>query len=318
MTSVYIVDAFTDEKFGGNQAAVCLFNEEKTPEEYQKIASEFNLPVTVFPIPVDVNDFRNAQTFSIRWFTPTNEIALCGHATLAAFHVIFHHERNYHNSLSFHTKSGPATVEKVSDGKYKINFPMYPLKSLKIGNLSNPLAETFDEVRFFQLVQAPDFMYDIVKHMNVESEFQGAVYCPDLRYVVVVLDENLTKNEFVDIDHRSNEMVKFDPKADYLQAIALCLKPKDAQKQDFVDKDGKAYDYATRFFCPWIGINEDRATGSSHCVLGALWREFVAKDELYAYQYYPGRGAQFLIKPSGERVEITGTALTIVVGKANF
>ncbi|KAK0427111.1 hypothetical protein QR680_010066 [Steinernema hermaphroditum] len=312
MTSVFIVDAFTNEKFCGNQAAVCLFTEKKTDEEYQKIAAEFNLSETAFPLPLDSNDFKTAQKFNLRWFTPKTEVPLCGHATLAASHVIFKHAESEHSKLHFDTLSGPAEVEKISDGQYKINFPLYALKSFKIGNLQNPLASKFEEV------EAPGFMHDIVKHLDVESKFRGAVYSSNARTLIIVLDETLTKEELGAINHNADQQLKCDPNGEYLEAVIITMKPKDAVKQGFVDKNGKPFDYASRYFGPWVGIAEDPATGSSHCVLAALWRELNEKEEFYAFQCFPGRGAQFIIKPVGDRVEITGDAVTIVEGKANF
>ncbi|KIH60943.1 phenazine biosynthesis-like protein, partial [Ancylostoma duodenale] len=86
--STYIVDAFTSERFAGNQAAVCLIPRVLRDEEYRKIAAEFNLSETAFPIPTN-GDFKTASTFTLRWFTPTTEVPLCGHATLATSHVLF-------------------------------------------------------------------------------------------------------------------------------------------------------------------------------------------------------------------------------------
>uniref|UniRef100_A0A1I7YJ56 PhzF family phenazine biosynthesis protein n=1 Tax=Steinernema glaseri TaxID=37863 RepID=A0A1I7YJ56_9BILA len=88
-TPVYFVDAFTNAKFCGNQAAVCLFDTERSDEEYQRIAAEFNLSETAIPLPLNGASFKRAERFSLRWFTPTNEVNLCGHATLATAHVIF-------------------------------------------------------------------------------------------------------------------------------------------------------------------------------------------------------------------------------------
>ena len=76
----YIVDAFTDKVFSGNQAAVCLPDEVLSPELMQKIAVENNFSETAFAVKSD-------DGYDLRWFTPGGEIDLCGHATLATAHI---------------------------------------------------------------------------------------------------------------------------------------------------------------------------------------------------------------------------------------
>nr|WP_216092629.1 PhzF family phenazine biosynthesis isomerase [Candidatus Marithrix sp. Canyon 246] len=79
---IYQVDAFADELFSGNPAAVVIHEIELSIEIMQKIAAENNLSETAFV-------YKKDQTYKIRWFTPTVEVDLCGHATLAAAHVLF-------------------------------------------------------------------------------------------------------------------------------------------------------------------------------------------------------------------------------------
>ena len=82
---IYQVDAFTSELFGGNPAAVCPLDSWLPDELLQKIAMENNLSETAFYV-------RTNDTFEIRWFTPTVEVALCGHATLASAFILFNYE----------------------------------------------------------------------------------------------------------------------------------------------------------------------------------------------------------------------------------
>jgi len=92
----YQIDSFTDTLFSGNPAAVCILKD-KWPGEtiMQNIAAENNLSETAFVLDVD-------GRLEIRWFTPTTEVPLCGHATLAAAHVLFEHE-GYQGGLTFHS-----------------------------------------------------------------------------------------------------------------------------------------------------------------------------------------------------------------------
>lgn len=102
---LYQIDAFAKKTFLGNPAAICPLSEWLNGDVMQAIAAENNLSETAFFIETD-NDFH------IRWFTPSTEVDLCGHATLAAAHVIFN-ELNYNkNSISFDSKSGILKVRK--------------------------------------------------------------------------------------------------------------------------------------------------------------------------------------------------------------
>ena len=78
---LYHVDAFADRPFGGNPAAVCILSAWGEPRWLQAVAREMNLPMTAFLV-------ERADAFDLRWFTPTAEVDLCGHATLAAAHVL--------------------------------------------------------------------------------------------------------------------------------------------------------------------------------------------------------------------------------------
>jgi PhzF family phenazine biosynthesis protein len=117
---VYQVDAFTKEVFKGNPAAICPLDEWLETDLMQKIALENNLSETAFFVKKD--DF-----YEIRWFTPTYEIDLCGHATLASAHVIFEILRLENSVLNFHSlKSGTLSVEKKEDLMI-LDFPSRPV-----------------------------------------------------------------------------------------------------------------------------------------------------------------------------------------------
>lgn len=110
--SYFIVDAFTDQPFKGNPAAVVLMESQRDESWLQSVASEMNLSETAF---VDVSNGHTAGELPLRWFTPEAEVALCGHATLAAVNVLG-------TNCVFSTKSGllPCTI---NDGWIKMDFP---------------------------------------------------------------------------------------------------------------------------------------------------------------------------------------------------
>ena len=113
---IYQVDAFTRKIFSGNPAAVCPINEWLTDNLMQSIAMENNLSETAFIV-------KNGVDYHIRWFTPTVEVDLCGHATLAAGHVLFNHLGFPGTEVHFHSKSGTLKVSKEKDGLLRLNFP---------------------------------------------------------------------------------------------------------------------------------------------------------------------------------------------------
>jgi len=115
---LYQVDAFADRPFVGNPAAVCPL-EAPIPEALmQDIAAENNLSETAFFHP-------QGDAFSLRWFTPTKEIDLCGHATLASAFVLMTELDRTRTAVTFRTRSGLLSVQRQGD-EYVLDFPAYP------------------------------------------------------------------------------------------------------------------------------------------------------------------------------------------------
>lgn len=115
-TTIYQIDAFTDTVFSGNPAAVCPLKEWLSDEMMQSIAAENNLAETAFYI-------KKNEGYHIRWFTPTHEVDLCGHATLASAFVLFHFENHKEEVIHFETsKSGKLSVTKEKN-ILLLNFP---------------------------------------------------------------------------------------------------------------------------------------------------------------------------------------------------
>jgi PhzF family phenazine biosynthesis protein len=116
--SIFQVDAFTDTLFGGNPAAVCPLENWLSDELMQKIAAENNLSETVFFV-------AHTDRYEIRWFTPKVEVDLCGHATLAAAHVIFNFLNTSLDRIFFKSKSGDLIVSRNGD-YLTLDFPAVP------------------------------------------------------------------------------------------------------------------------------------------------------------------------------------------------
>ena len=116
------VDAFTAKPFSGNPAAVCIMPEPPTDQWMQDVAKEMNLSETAFLI-------EGQDGFGLRWFTPTVEVQLCGHATLASAHVLW--EGGYlapDAQARFHTASGLLTAYRRGDW-IEMDFPSQPQES---------------------------------------------------------------------------------------------------------------------------------------------------------------------------------------------
>jgi len=115
----YWLDIFTDSKFKGNPAAVCILEEVLDDETYQNIARELNLSETAFPIKIAPSEYN------LRWFTPVSELPLCGHATIATTYTL-HKEYNEKSPITYQTLSGTHIVE-IHDNKVTLNFPKWSM-----------------------------------------------------------------------------------------------------------------------------------------------------------------------------------------------
>jgi PhzF family phenazine biosynthesis protein len=156
----YHVDSFTDELFGGNPAGVCILPAFLTDRTMQKIAAENRHSETAFVVA------RADGDFDLRWFTPRVEDDLCGHATLAAAHVLALRAQETW-PLRFHTVSGLLTVNRVED-RFEMDFPSRPgvpcaIPAGLLSALGLETAEVMREPRDYLVVANHA---DIVKSLN--------------------------------------------------------------------------------------------------------------------------------------------------------
>jgi PhzF family phenazine biosynthesis protein len=154
---IFQVDAFTNAVFKGNPAAVCPLEHWLSDHLMQQIALENSVAETAFFIPLDGG-------FEIRWFTPEIEMDLCGHATLAAAHVIARHLYPSLSSIQFQSKSGDLTVV-IEDMLITLNFPS-----------RKPVPG-----------KAPQVILDAIQHEPVEI-------LKSRDYVLVFEDEDIIRN----------------------------------------------------------------------------------------------------------------------------
>ena len=115
------VDAFAERPFAGNPAAICLVDAPLPVERMQEIAAENNLSETAF---IDVAAGPGADVLNLRWFTPTVEVDLCGHATLASGFVLLTEIAPQRTTVRFQTRSGVLTVTRGAAGEMVMDLPI--------------------------------------------------------------------------------------------------------------------------------------------------------------------------------------------------
>jgi len=180
---IYQVDAFTDSLFGGNSAAVCPLKEWLPAPEMQKIAAENNLAETAFFM-------SQGKDFELRWFTPLSEIDLCGHATLAAAHILFTQLHYDTDKIHFHTlKAGTLTVNRTDD-LYTLDFPARIPVACEV---PSGLLEALGGAAPVQILRSRDYfmVYENESDiLNLKPDFAALSRIDSLGFVVTAPGEN--------------------------------------------------------------------------------------------------------------------------------
>ncbi|MHB8132484.1 MAG: PhzF family phenazine biosynthesis protein [Mobilitalea sp.] len=251
----YVVDVFTEERFHGNPAGVCVLEQCLDAEVMQKIAYENNLAETAFLIKME-------GYYDLRWFTPEVEIDLCGHATLGSAYVLMNYVDIDMKRVEFHTLSGVLTVTRDGD-LFTMDFPARKPVPCEIPSL-------------------------LEKALGVK-----------------VLETHTARDLLVLLE---NEKALAELKPDF-----SLLKQMDQVFGFIVTAKGEECDFVSRFFAPNAGIAEDPVTGSSHTTLIPFWSERLSKTTMTARQLSQ-RGGSLYCKDCSSRVEISGKAVTYLIG----
>ncbi len=260
---MYQVDAFTQELFKGNPAAVIVTEQWLDENLMQNIALENNLSETAFVKTIDDGNYE------IRWFSPTDEVAFCGHATLASAFILFK-DFTMAKTIQFHVRDlGIFVVSQASDGKIKMNFP----------------------IRKAELVsEYPQELRD-----GLTKPFK-AVYLNAQAYIV----------EYETVDDVLNEQPNFE-KLKQLGKRRTAITASQPDVAITARGEGQ-FDCVSRYFAPAIGINEDPVTGSIHTAIAPLWAEKLDQTQLFAYQASARGGILDCVIESEQRIEISGYA----------
>ncbi len=257
---LYQVDSFTSQMFRGNPAGVCISLQEIPEETIRNIAMEMNLSETAFVR-------QEGLEHRLRWFTPTHEVALCGHATLAAAHVMFNEIGFKGLEIRFRTKSGLLLARK-SAGGITLDFPV-----------GKPEPAELPRVIFGSLGIS-------------REEIQATMFCKVRnKFLVHLKDPAMIPNIKPDFAR----MLEYQP-GELIGVIITAV--------------GKDHDFISRFFAPWVGVNEDPVTGSSHTVLAPYWSKILGKTKMTAYQASK-RGGEMTVELKGDRVFLTGRAVMV-------
>ncbi|AKL83163.1 PhzF family phenazine biosynthesis protein [Bacillus atrophaeus] len=166
----YVVDAFAENLFEGNPAGVCIMKEWIPDELMQQIAAENNLSETAFAV-------KEGESYRLRWFTPADEIDLCGHATLATAYVIANFYESNVEEIKFQTISGELVVVKKGE-LYEMDFPSRMPKEI---SLTEEMVEALG-VKPVEVHLGRDLMFVLEKEedvLNASPDFSKLKELPD-------------------------------------------------------------------------------------------------------------------------------------------
>lgn len=240
---IYQVDAFTDRPYAGNPAAVCVMAGPADEAWMRQVAGEMNLSETAFLYPESRGE-AEGEGYRLRWFTPTVEEDLCGHATLASAHILWSEGHvPLDQPIRFFSRSGLLTAARQGDW-IELNFPALP---------ETPQPQQADMLAALGIAPA-SVRYFGRSHLDYLVEVASAQVVRDL-----MPDFGRLRN----IDARG----------------IIVTAPDDGQTPH-----AGAFDFISRFFAPADGIDEDPVTGSAHCCLAPFWGRKLGKESMTAFQ----------------------------------
>jgi aminocarboxymuconate-semialdehyde decarboxylase len=314
---MFVVDAFTDKPYAGNPAAVVVlssqqyldlqnFNSADKDMAFKKISEQMNLSETAFVVPVKADahlPLSQVRRFQLRWFTPTGvEVNLCGHATLATSTVLFDEFHNSNSEITFSTLSGDLSVAKVVQG-FEMTLPANP-----------PVSDWADG-------PSPTFLTTVTSKINRirQGEYSIAYSKATKKLLIRLLpkdDDVVEQLQYLrSTDFRGlgivNKWRDLDSEGKAVRGIILTVDTSN------LDDSISPYLFESRYFAPWVGIEEDPVTGSAHTVLAPYYTEHF-KDgniNMYARQCSP-RGGDLYVRCSedGQKVIIVGKSSVVTRG----
>jgi predicted PhzF superfamily epimerase YddE/YHI9 len=299
---LYQVDAFTDRPLSGNPAAVCPLEAWPEDDVLQAVAAENNLSETAFLVP-------DGSGYELRWFTPTTEVDLCGHATLAAGYVVLRYAEGTRDSVRFSTASGPLEVRR--DGEALLmDFPSVPAEPCPApAELAEGLGAEPVEVR-----RARDWL------AVFRSRTEVARLAPRMEVLEALEGRGVIATAPAGEGPGQGAGPAAGPPAGAGGAQGEGSSPPGAASGDGAGAPSggpRRPDFVSRFFAPAVGVPEDPVTGSAHCTLAPYWAERLGKDRLLGHQI-SRRGGEVTCRVLGDRVELGGRAVLFLEGRARI
>lgn len=333
------VDAFTDRVFGGNPAAVVHLSEWPSDATLQAIAAENNLSETAFlvgRIPDDAPPAPStAPAHHLRWFTPSVEVDLCGHATLASAAHLFaaadagcwdfgacdgddardDDPAPSPDRLEFWTLSGWLTVTRTRGTNggadlFTLDFPvdvptaLDPDSPALSAEAKADVEMGGDAGRGGTMTADPVVLAGRIRASIAEALGIDAAAIVELRSGRTMLMAVVESPDLIrPISPDFAAVARIAPHGIIVTADATGV-------TDGPDAD---HDVVSRYFAPGIGIDEDPVTGSAHCVLGPYWFAQLGRDRLTAHQA-SARGGVLHLESNDERIRISGHAVRYLTG----
>ncbi|XP_023640565.1 uncharacterized protein LOC17890207 isoform X2 [Capsella rubella] len=230
----FVVDAFSESAFKGNQAAVCILEEEHERDDawFQSLAAEFNMSETCFVTPISGFDAR----FILRWFTPTLEVDLCGHGTMASAHTLLANGLVDSDKVEFVTQSGILTAKRVPDtlkqNKSKVKGGSFWIE------LDFPVVPTCEYNYNYKDIIFSMFSKALNGATIVDVQGTTSDKASSTDKIIVVLP---SWEAVAQVQPRMDEMLKCPGKLIIVTAAA---------------PEGSVYDFCSRFFSPKLGVDE--------------------------------------------------------------
>lgn len=271
---IRIVDAFTDRPFAGNPAGVVLLEDGFPPDAWlQQVAAEVNLSETAFAHPLPPG---GEADWALRWFTPAAEVDMCGHATLAAAHVLVT-TGLVAGTIRFVARCGVLEVTAAADGMLVMDFPTSSLTEVPPGG-------------------ALDVQDVLVRALGAEvvSVHDTSAHIGDL--VVELADERAVRDLVPDL------------------AALRTLSGRGVVVTAAAEDPSRGYDFVSRGFFPALGVDEDPVTGSAHTALAPFWARRLGRTELVGLQG-AARTGLVRVRLLGERTLLCGRAVTVIDGE---
>ncbi len=239
------VDAFTDKPFAGNPAAVCVLSSPREEAWMRNVAREMNLSETAFLV-------KQADGYGLRWFTPTVEIKLCGHATLASAHVLW--EEGFlkpNEQARFHTLSGLLTADRRGDW-IELDFPATPEQPAEA---PPGLLAALDAHPIYVGKNKFDYLVEVSSEAEVRElkPNYSALYKIEVRGVIVTARATTPPFDFVSRFFAPGSGVDEDP---VTGSAHCCLGPYWAKKLG--KNDLVAYQASPRGGVVRVGVRGDR------------------------------------------------------------